>query len=237
MASTALSNYTNKCIILKTNGSDEGDAMPFDYKKEYKEFYVPPKKPGIVRVPAMSFVAVRGKGDPNDPDGEYQHALNVLYGVAFTIKMAPKSGRELDGYFSYVVPPLEGFWWIDGLAGMDYARKADFQWISCIRLPEFVTLEVFDWAVSEATHKKKADFSAAKFLTIEEGECVQCMHIGPYDDEPATVDAMHAYAAAQGYEPDFSETRRHHEIYLSDARRTAPEKLRTVIRHPVRRAR
>ena len=211
--------------------------MPFDYKKEYKEFYLPPKKPGIVRVPAMNFVAVRGSGDPNDPDGEYQRALNLLYGIAFTIKMAPKAGHDLDGYFSYVVPPLEGFWWIDGLAGMDYARKADFQWISCIRLPEFVTPEMFDWAVAEATRKKKADFSVAEFLTIEEGECVQCMHIGPYDDEPATVDAMHAYAAAQGYKPDFSETRRHHEIYLSDARRTAPEKLRTVIRHPVRRAR
>ena len=210
--------------------------MPFDYKREYKEFYLPPKKPGIVRVPAMNFVAVRGAGDPNDSDGEYQHALNVLYGIAFTIKMSPKAGHDIDGYFSYVVPPLEGFWWLPGTNGMDYARKADFQWISCIRLPEFVTREEFDWAVAEASRKKKADFSEAEFLTVEEGLCVQCMHIGPYDDEPATVDAMHAYAAVQGYELDFSETRRHHEIYLSDARRTAPEKLRTVVRHPVRPA-
>lgn len=210
--------------------------MPFDYKKEYSEFYLPPKKPGIVRVPAMNFVAVRGSGDPNDADGAYQRALDQLYGIAFTIKMSPKAGHDIDGYFSYVVPPLEGFWWLPGTNGMDYARKADFQWISCIRLPEFVTREEFDWAVAEASRKKKADFSAAEFLTIEEGLCVQCMHIGPYDDEPATVDAMHAYAAAQGYELDFSETRRHHEIYLSDARRTAPEKLRTVVRHPVRPA-
>ena len=208
--------------------------MPFDFKKEYKEYYLPPTKPSIVQVPAMNFVAVRGQGDPNQEDGAYQDAIGLLYGIAFTIKMSPKAGHAMEGYFEYVVPPLEGFWWIDGLDGMDYARKADFQWISCIRLPQFVTHEEFDWAVGEATRKKKLDFSAVEFMTLEEGLCVQCMHLGPYDTEPTTVDAMHAYLAEQDLELDFSEARRHHEIYLSDARRTAPEKLKTVIRHPVR---
>ena len=209
--------------------------MPFDFKKEYKEYYLPPTKPGIVQVPAMNFVAVRGQGDPNQEDGAYQDAIGLLYGIAFTIKMSSKAGHAMEGYFEYVVPPLEGFWWIDGLDGMDYARKADLQWISCIRLPQFVTHEEFDWAVGEATRKKKLDFSAVEFMTLEEGLCVQCMHLGPYDTEPTTVDAMHAYLAEQDLELDFSEARRHHEIYLSDARRTAPEKLKTVIRHPVRK--
>ncbi|MBQ6411482.1 MAG: GyrI-like domain-containing protein [Atopobiaceae bacterium] len=209
--------------------------MPFDFKKEYKEYYLPPTKPGIVQVPAMNFVAVRGQGDPNQGDGAYQDAIGLLYGVAFTIKMSPKAGHAMEGYFEYVVPPLEGFWWIDGLDGMDYARKADLQWISCIRLPKFVTREEFDWAVGEAARKKKLDFSAVEFMTLEEGLCVQCMHLGPYDTEPTTVDAMHAYLAEQDLELDFSKVRRHHEIYLSDARRTAPEKLKTVIRHPVRK--
>lgn len=209
--------------------------MPFDFKKEYKEYYLPPTKPGIVQVPAMNFVAVRGQGDPNQGDGAYQDAIGLLYGVAFTIKMSPKAGHAMEGYFEYVVPPLEGFWWIDGLDGMDYARKADLQWISCIRLPKFVTREEFDWAVGEAARKKKLDFSAVEFMTLEEGLCVQCMHLGPYDTEPTTVDAMHAYLAEQDLELDFSKARRHHEIYLSDARRTAPEKLKTVIRHPVRK--
>ncbi len=186
--------------------------MPFDFKKEYKEFYLPPAKPTIVEVPAMRYVAVRGAGDPNEEGGAYQAALNLLYGIAFTIKMSPKAGHAIDGYFEYVVPPLEGFWWQDGVAGVDYAHKESFQWISCIHLPEFVTREEFDWAVAEATRKKKLDFSAVEFMELEEGLCVQCMHLGPYDDEPATVDAMHDFAAAQGYVPDFSDVRRHHEI-------------------------
>lgn len=210
--------------------------MPFDFKKEYKEFYLPPAKPGIVRVPAMRFVAVRGSGDPNQEGGAYQEAMGILYGIAFTIKMSPKAGHAMDGYFEYVVPPLEGFWWQEGVRGVDYARKQDFQWISCIRLPDFVTREEFDWAVAEATRKKKRDFSAVELMELEEGACVQCLHVGPYDDEPATVEAMHAFVRESGYELDFSDERRHHEIYLSDARRTAPEKLKTVIRHPVREA-
>ncbi len=208
--------------------------MPFDYKKEYKEFYLPPKKPEIVEIPAMNFVAVRGAGNPNETGGDYQKAMQLLYGVSFTIKMSYKGSRDIEGYFPYVVPPLEGLWWQDGVCGVDYGRKEDFQWISMIRLPEFVTEEVFQWAVREAEAKKKTDFSKAEFLTFEEGRCVQCMHVGPYDDEPATIEKMDRFAAEQGYALDFSGERRHHEIYLGDPRRTKPERLRTVIRHPVK---
>ena len=208
--------------------------MPFDYKKEYKEFYLPPKAPGIVTVPALNFLAVRGQGDPNQEGGAYKEALGLLYAVAFTIKMSKLGKHKLAGYFDYVVPPLEGLWWQEGVHGVDYARKAAFQWISLIRLPEFVTEEVFQRAIREATEKKKQDFSKVEFFPWEEGLCVQCMHLGPYDDEPATVAAMDEYARAQGYLPDFSEGRFHHEIYLSDVRRCKPEKLKTVIRQPVK---
>ena len=208
--------------------------MAFDYKKEYKEFYLPPKKPGIVTVPAMNFLAVRGQGDPNEENGAYKQALGLLYAVAYTIKMSKMGKHKLEGYFDYVVPPLEGLWWQEGIHGVDYARKKDFQWISLIRLPEFVTKEVFDWAIREATEKKQQDFSKVEFFSWEEGLCVQCMHIGPYDDEPATVAAMAEYARAQGYEADFREGRFHHEIYLSDVRRCKPERLKTVIRHPIK---
>ena len=210
--------------------------MPFDYKKEYKAFYLPPKKPHLITVPPMNFVAVRGKGDPNDPAGEYQAAMEVLYGIAFTIKMSYKGSHKIDGYFEYVVPPLEGFWWQEGVEGVDYSDKSAFHWISVIRLPEFVTKTEFDWAVAEAARKKKLDCSAAEFLTIDEGQCVQIMHVGPFDDEPASVALMDEYLRANGYENDFSDTRLHHEIYLSDARKVAPEKWKTVIRHPVRKA-
>ncbi len=208
--------------------------MTFDYKKEYREFYMPKGTPSIVAVPAMNYIAVRGSGDPNAEDGAYQAAIGMLYAVAFTIKMSKKGDHRIEGYFDYVVPPLEGFWRQDGTEGVDYSRKADFCWISVIRLPDFVTEDDFRWAVKEAEKKKKTDLSAVEFMTIEEGLCVQCMHTGPYDDEPATVAMMHAFAEQQGYEPDITEKRLHHEIYLSDARKTAPEKLRTVIRHPVK---
>ena len=209
--------------------------MAFDYKKEYKQFYLPPKTPGIVTVPAMNFLAVRGKGDPNEEGGAYKQALGMLYAVAFTIKMSKLGSHKLEGYFDYVVPPLEGLWWQEGRQGVDYARKDEFQWISLIRLPEFVTREAFDWALREAAEKKHLDLSPVEFFPWEEGLCVQCMHIGPYDNEPATVAAMEEYARAQGCELDFSQGRYHHEIYLSDVRRTKPEKLKTVIRLPVRR--
>ena len=208
--------------------------MAFDYKKEYKEFYLPSRTPSIVTVPAMNFLAVRGQGDPNEEDGAYKQALELLYAVAYTIKMSRMGKHHLEGYFDYVVPPLEGLWWQEGVQGVDYTRKADFRWISLIRLPDFVTEEGFDWAVWEASEKKQRDFSAAEFFSWEEGLCVQCMHIGPYDNEPATVAAMEAYATEQGYASDFSQGRFHHEIYLSDVRRCKPEKLKTVIRHPVK---
>lgn len=268
--------------------------MAFDYKKEYKEFYLPKRVPSIVNVPPMNFIAVRGKGNPNEEDGEYKAAMSVLYGIAFTIKMSKMGDHRIEGYFDFVVPPLEGLWWQDGEGGanssatssttnepatagagntstspaasttgststmvtapaapialttngphptrpahsIDYSRKDAFRWISLIRLPEFVTKADFDWAVAEATRKKKADFSSAEFLAYHEGLCVQCMHVGPYDDEPATVALMNELLAANGYETDITAKRLHHEIYLSDARRTAPEKLKTVIRLPIRK--
>lgn len=207
----------------------------FDYKKEYKEFYLPKNKPELIDVPDMNYIAVRGQGDPNEEGGEYKAAIGLLYAIAFTIKMSEKGNHKIEGFFDYVVPPLEGFWWQDGVDGVDYAHKEDYQWISLIRLPDFVTKTDFDWAVEEATRKKQADFSRVEFYSYTEGMCVQCMHIGPYDEEPATVQAMEDYAHAMGYEIDISETRFHHEIYLSDARRCSPEKLKTVIRHPVRK--
>lgn len=210
--------------------------MAFDYKKEYKEFYMPKAKPGLVTVPSMNFLAVRGSGDPNAEEGEYKASIGLLYGIAFTIKMSKKGSHQIDGYFDYVVPPLEGFWWQEGIRGIDYAHKEDFKWISLIRLPDFVSREDFEWAVREAERKKKTDYSKVEFLTYEEGLCVQCMHIGPYDEEPATVEVMHRFMEEQGCVLDITDQRFHHEIYLSDARRVAPEKRKTVIRHPVRRA-
>lgn len=150
--------------------------------------------------------------------------------------MSKKGDHRIEGYFYYVVPPLEGFWWQEGVLGVDYACKEDFSWISVIRVPDFVTREEFEWAVAEATAKKKRDFSKVELLAVEEGLCVQCLHVGPYDDEPVTVELMRAVAEEQGCVEDFSDERLHHEIYLNDARRTAPEKLKTVIRHLIRRA-
>ena len=209
--------------------------MPFDFKKEYKEFYMPKGKPEIVVVPKMNYIAVRGKGNPNEEDGEYKKSIELLYGIAYTLKMSKKGDHKIEGYFDYVVPPLEGFWWQENADGIDYCHKENFQWISVIRLPDFVTKADFDWAIEEATRKKKMDFSKVGFLEIEEGLCVQCMHSGSYDEEPATVAAMDKFIADNGYENDISDTRRHHEIYLSDARKVAPEKLKTVIRHPIRK--
>lgn len=208
--------------------------MAFDFKKEYKEFYMPKGTPSIVTVPKMNFIAVRGSGDPNEEEGEYKQAIGLLYGIAFTVKMSKKGSRQIEGYFDYVVPPLEGFWWQDGVEDVDYSDKGSFQWISVIRLPDFVTKEDFDWAVKEASVKKKQDFSKVRFFTYDEGLCVQCMHVGSYDDEPATVRLMHEFMESEGYELDITDERMHHEIYLSDARKTAPEKLKTVIRHPIR---
>ena len=235
--------------------------MAFDFKKEYKEFYMPKGKPSIVTVPKMNFIAVRGSGDPNEEGGSYKQAIGLLYGIAFTIKMSKMGTRQIEGYIDYVVPPLEGFWWQEAVSakpdlsapteelpvdesgnfrkkeavGIDYTRKADFNWISVIRLPDFVSKADYEWAVSEATAKKKQDFSKVEFFTYDEGLCVQCMHIGSYDDEPATVEAMHHFMEEQGYVLNITDERRHHEIYLSDARKVAPERLKTVIRLPIRK--
>ena len=195
---------------------------------------MPKNKPGIVTVPRMNYIGVRGTGDPNQEDGEYKPAIGLLYGIAFTIKMSKKGDHVIDGYFDYVVLPLEGFWWQEGVDGIDYAHKEDFHWISVIRIPDFVTEDDFSWAVNVATKKKKLDFSKVEFLTIEEGLCVQCMHMGSYDDEPITVNMMYEFMEQQGYELDITDKRLHHEIYLSDARKVAPEKLKTVIRHPIK---
>ena len=210
--------------------------MAFDFKKEYKELYAPKKGPGIIEVPPVTYVAVRGSGDPNEEGGAYQQAIAVLYAISYTIKMSKKGSRQIEGYTDFVVPPLEGFWWQDAAEGIDYAHKEAFNWIAVIRLPDFVTREVFGWAVEEAAAKKKIDCSIAEYLRVREGLCVQCLHVGSYDDEPATVEAMDAYAREQGYEIDLSEERRHHEVYLSDARKVAADKLKTIVRHPIRPA-
>ncbi|MBP5431635.1 GyrI-like domain-containing protein [Ruminococcus sp.] len=209
--------------------------MAFDYKKEYKEFYLPKNKPEIVTVPSMNFIAVRGKGDPNEEGGEYKDALEMLYGIAYTLKMSKKTDYRIDGYFDYVVPPLEGLWAQEGMVGIDYCRKSDLKWTAMIRVPDFVTKADFDWAVEQATAKKKRDFSKVKLMTFNEGLCVQCMHTGSYDDEPATVALMNSFAERMGYAVDITNERQHHEIYLSDPRKTATEKLKTVIRHPVKK--
>lgn len=208
--------------------------MPFDFKKEYKEFYMPPRKPGIVNIPKMNYIAVRGTGDPNSENGEYKESIGLLYAVAFTIKMSKMGSHRMAGYFDYVVPPLEGFWWQEGSDSIDYSYKEKFHFISAIRLPDFVTADEFNWAVGEAARKKKLDLSKVEFFTYDEGLCVQCMHIGPYDDEPKTIEAMHEHAAQNGCVPDIRAERMHHEIYLSDPRKCDPERLKTVVRHPVK---
>ena len=208
--------------------------MAFDFKKEYKEFYMSKSVPEIVTVPKANYIAVRGMGDPNQEGGAYQSAVSILYAVAYTLKMSYKTDYRIEGFFEYVVPPLEGFWWQEGIDGIDYGDKSTFHWISVIRLPEFVTKKDFDWAVEEAARKKKLNCSLAEFLTIEEGLYVQIMHIGPFDNEPSTVALMDQYIAENGYANDMNENRLHHEIYLSDARKAAPEKWKTIIRHPIR---
>ena len=208
--------------------------MAFDFKKEYKEFYMPKSRPEIVAVPKMNYIAVRGEGNPNEADGAYKKAVGVLYSVAYTIKMSYKGSHKIDGFFEYVVPPLEGFWRQGNNSDIDYSDKGKFSWISVIRLPDFVTEEDFKWAVEEASRKKKLDCSAAEFLTVEEGLCVQIMHIGAYDDEPRSVALMDNFIKENGYENDLTEARLHHEIYISDPNKTVPEKRKTVIRHPIK---
>ena len=209
--------------------------MVFDFKKEYKELYKPKAKPSIINVEQANFIAVRGVGDPNAENSEYKQSISLLYPIAYAIKMSKKGDYKIDGYFDFVVPPLEGFWWQEGIKGVDYANKDSFNFISLIRMPDFVTKEVFEWAIEETTRKKKEDFSKVEFFTYDEGLCVQCMHIGPYNDEPITVEAMHEYMIEQGYELDITDKRFHHEVYISDVRKISPEKLKTVLRHPIKK--
>lgn len=208
--------------------------MVFDYKKEFKEYYMPKSKPEIIEIPQMNYIAIRGKGNPNIENGEYQQAVAVLYAISYTLKMSYKGNYKIDGYFQYVVPPLEGFWWQDGIDGVNYANKDEFNWISVIRLPDFIKREDFEWAKDEAQQKKDIDCDKAEFLSIEEGLCVQMMHIGSYDTEPISVGMMDEYIKERGYENDINNKRLHHEIYLSDPRKTDISKLRTVIRHPIK---
>lgn len=209
--------------------------MAFDYKKEYKELYMPKNKPEIVTVPKANYIAVRGKGNPNEEGGAYQNAISVLYAVAYTLKMSYKTDYKIERFFEYVVPPLEGFWWQEDTDGVDHTDKSKFNWISVIRLPDFVSQKDFDWALATASKKKKLDCSSAEFMSIEEGMCVQMMHLGSFDDEPATVAIMDEYIKQNGYTNDMNKDRLHHEIYLSDARKVAPEKWKTVIRHPIKK--
>jgi hypothetical protein len=209
--------------------------MTFDFKKEYKEFYLPPKTPHLIEIPPMNYLAVHGHGDPNLEGGEYKASVGLLYAIAFTLKMSHKTSHKISGFFEYVVPPLEGFWWQDGSDSLDYSRKSDMNFISAIRLPDFVTRADFDWAIEEATQKKKQDFSKVEFLTYDEGLVVQCLHLGSYDDEPTTISAMNQFISDNNCALDIKNPRYHHEIYLSDPRRCAPEKLKTVLRHPVRK--
>lgn len=208
--------------------------MAVDLKKEYKALYGAKNKPEIVNVPAANYIAVRGKGNPNEEGGAYQKAIGVIYSVAYTLKMSYKGDYKIEGFYEYVVPPLEGFWWQDNVDGADYDHKNTFNWISIMRLPEFVTKKDFEWAVQEASRKKKMDCSSAEFLTVEEGLCVQILHIGSFDDEPATVAIMDAYLEENGYQNDMNDKRLHHEIYLSDARKVEPAKRKTIIRHPIK---
>lgn len=209
--------------------------MAFDFKKEFKEFYQPSTKPSIIEIPNMKFIAVRGTGDPNEEAGEYQEAIAQLYGVAYTLRMSYKGERQIEGYYQYVVPPLEGFWWQEGVKGVDYSKMENFQFISLIRLPEFITEEDVEWAKETVAKKKKDDFSKVQYFEYEEGLVVQCMHIGPYREEQRTVQLMNDFIEDEGYTTDFSDDRYHHEIYISDPRRSNPENLKTVLRHPVRK--
>lgn len=209
--------------------------MAFDFKKEFKEFYQPKTKPSIITIPKMNYLAVRGTGDPNQEDSAYKESIELLYGVAYTLKMSHKTDYKIEGFFDYVVPPLEGFWWQEDREDVDYGHKEQFSFISVIRLPDFVSKDNVDWAISQASKKKKRDFSKVEFFTYDEGLCVQCMHVGPYNDEPKTVEAMHQFMEEEGYVLDITLERMHHEIYLGDVRKTAAEKLKTVLRHPIKK--
>jgi hypothetical protein len=208
-------------------------ADVFDYKKEYKELYLPKTVPTIINVPEMLFVAVDGKGDPNDNDGEYGKAIKILYAIQYTIKMSKKTQNTPEGYFDYVVPPLEGFWTVKNKE--DIRNKSKFIWTSVIRLPEFVNKETFEWACNEVTNNKNINTEKAKYIKIKEGLCVQCMHIGSFDEEPRTMETIEKYITENNYKNGIDAERHHHEIYLSDFRKVEKEKLKTVLRIPIKK--
>ena len=207
-----------------------------DYKTAYKELYAPKTTPSVIDVGPMTFIMADGRGNPNDEEGEFQRAVELLYALTYTIKMSPKSGNSPEGYFEYVVPPLEGLWWMDDPEHADFQDKDKYCWTAMIRQLEFVTQQVYEWAAAEVSRKKKLDTDIARLELFTEGLCVQCMHIGPYSDEPATIEKMEAYMAQNGLVRDLSDTRKHHEIYLGDPRKTEPSKMRTILRYPVRKA-
>lgn len=209
--------------------------MAFDYKKEYKGLYMPKNEPVILDVPAMNYIAVQGKGNPNEPEGEYQQAVGLLYPVAYTLKMSPKAGHMMEGFFEYVVPPLEGLWWTDNAACDDFTDKSAFRWIAMIRVPDFVKSDDVEWAKKEVLRKKGLDCSPLHFMSLDEGLCAQIMHTGPYDTEPVSLAKVDSFIEAGGYAKDIDDKRRHHEIYLSDPRKCLPDKLRTVLRVPIHR--
>lgn len=209
--------------------------MTFDFKKEFKELYKPKSNPQIVEVSKANYLAVRGEGNPNDADGEYARSIQLLYSIAYTLRMSYKTDYKIEGFFEYVVPPLEGFWWQNNVKGVDYSNKDTFRFISIIRLPDFITKQDFEWAIEIATNKKKMDFSKVEFMTYDEGLCVQCMHIGPYDNEPETVEKMHEFLEEKSYSLDITDERYHHEIYISDPRKCDVSKQKTIIRHPIKK--
>jgi hypothetical protein len=210
-------------------------ATALDYKKEYKDLYSPKNQPMIIDVPEITFVAVEGKGNPNDKNGEYHKAMELLYGIEYTIKMSKMGTNIPNGYFDYVVPPLEGLWWVDNSTTIPPKDKSEYNWISIIRLPEYVTEDVFSWARNEVKNKKNIETEKAEYIKIKEGLCVQCMHIGSYDEEQKTIKLMEKYIEENNLVNDINEKRRHHELYLSDPEKTAAEKLKTILRIPIRK--
>lgn len=216
--------------------------VKLDYKLTSKELYAPKEKPSIIQVPAMNFIMVEGQGNPNDEDGEYKKAVEVLYALSYSIKMSRKfTHKSARDFMDYVVPPLEGLWWLNDENDLDFTQKSKFCWISMIRVPDFITREEFLQA-QESVKVKKPDLNTdlVSFESFEEGLCVQCMHIGPFDQEPVTIEKMNAFVESHGYAHDIGaklpdgKIRRHHEIYLSDPRKVNPAKMKTILRHPIK---
>lgn len=229
-----LAHVPSDLIIIRIKGVFFMGA--FDFKKEYKAIYQPKQIPSILEIGEMTYMMVDGKGNPNTSEA-YQEAIELLYGIAYGIKMSKKQEVQPKGYFDFVVPPLEGFWDIEPSAfdGEYILDKNKLTWTSMIRVPDFVTQEVFE-EQKQKILKKKPHLSPEKIYrkVIAEGLCVQILHVGSYDDEARSIKKIDEFAEDQGYAMDITETRRHHEIYLSDYRKTEASKLKTIIRHPIK---